>query len=157
MLCASRLFCCSSSTLNSSQNLKLLFLILLLLALEKGGAGSFFFSFYLPAFCFSTPEPPSALTRAAVAGRQRGRSGDTAVPAGPGQRPAVRGIRARVPGPRAARPAARVLTLRFIKEKEDERGGRERRGAPAAFPGFQGSLEPLNEIIGRNGVWRERL
>ncbi|XP_029884244.1 collagen alpha-1(I) chain-like [Aquila chrysaetos chrysaetos] len=45
----------------------------------------------------------------------------------------------------------------FIREKEeDERGGREERGAPSAFPGFQGSLEPLNEIIGRNGVWRER-
>lgn len=43
-----------------------------------------------------------------------------------------------------------------MREKDDERGGREDRGAPSAFPGFQGSLEPLNEITERNGVWREQ-
>lgn len=26
---------------------------------------------------------------------------------------------------------------------------------PPAFPGFQGSLEPLNEIIGRNWGWTQ--
>lgn len=67
--------------------------------------------------------------------------------------------------PRLGAGSGRALAARphvcspcgFIREKEDERGGREERGAPSAFPGFQGSLEPLNEIIGRNGVWRERL
>lgn len=42
-----------------------------------------------------------------------------------------------------------------IREKGDERGRREQRGAPSAFPSFQGSLEPLNEIIGRNWGWTQ--
>lgn len=70
--------------------------------------------FNLHVFCFLTPEPPSALMlsgvaeQGAAAGPLGGHGGT-----GPGQRPAAWGICGRVPGPRAARPAARVLTLRF--------------------------------------------
>lgn len=66
----------------------------------------------------------------------------------------------RTTGPPARRGRCRALApgrpCGFVREEEDERGGREERGAPPAFPGFQGPLEPLKEIIGRNGVWRGR-
>lgn len=115
--------------------------------------------FNLHAFCFLTPEPPSALMLAGVAGRQRGRLGDTAVPGQGRDRRCGESAAASPASPGPALPARPHVCspCGFIREKEDERGGRERRGAPAAFPGFQGSLEPLSEIIGRNGVWRERL
>lgn len=98
-------------------------------------------------------------------GRARGELGAAAEPCP--RPPGVPPVSSRCPPgvPRPGEGWGRALATRphvcspcgFIREKEeDERGGREERGAPSAFPGFQGSLEPLNEIIGRNGVWRER-
>lgn len=97
------------------------------------------------------------------AGRwQRGRSEGTPLPAGPRRHPSVPVGPRRSPehpraSPGAAGPYAAALPhvcspRGCLREKEDERG----RGAPSAFPSFQGSSEPLREIIGRNWGWMRR-
>lgn len=118
---------------STGQKLSCFFLFLFLSPPPTPTPPHFFFSsfFNLSAICFLPPQPRS---NAEGAGKGRwelgGRSG-TGEPPQP-------------PGPARARPHV-CSPSASIRENSDERRGRGQRGAPSAFPGFQGSLEPLNE------------